>query len=686
MNPLNIGFYGHTNTLVFTYTKDGKFVKKAMQGGIRLMHFATKDALATGHQALNLSIGNGDADSPEYRRDYFALDKHTGPRKQSYAGIRKYLGYEEGTTPHNIFFEATFPEKPQDILFVWDEGYGGLNIPPAALCVWASDKSLPDPVQFSPIAKHTFLILDANVLRQAGAMISQQISWERTAADLVATLQNNPAFSYLLEAKQLLIPFGLDGAVVLVPQGESGPLEAALILTHGGSEGAIYSQKPHLATHAFVFPALGACTALLVASLIHQPDLAPALATPGRDMWEIISMVLEKMANLPDVPNTAVKLGKIMRNILETGESIIKHTNLIDGLENDREEEAEPRTYASHTREWQAFEIPTTTGTVPWTLINGVGSRQLTDVAFDYVQNGPGAMEGLPQFSLGAFTTVDRWEIESYQNIGNLILQYASADSMRPLSIAVFGAPGSGKSFGVTQIAQNILPGKVEKLEFNVSQFLSPTDLAVAFQKVRDVILEGKLPLVFFDEFDSDKDGLALGWVKSFLMPMQDGRFKDESGDHPLGKCILVFAGGTAPSFEGFVAPMESEDPVAKQNFKNIKGPDFVSRLKGTINVLGPNPQSEDDHNYILRRALLLGGLCQRKLDMKGAEPISPAIIRAMLQVPVYKHGARSMEAIFDMSSIVDGRLTPAVLPFHAQLNLHVDAEIFLALVRSHEK
>jgi len=275
--------------------------------------------------------------------------------------------------------------------------------------------------------------------------------------------------------------------------------------------------------------------------------------------------------------------------------------------------------------------------------------------------------------------------MEASQNISNLILDYARSDVVRPLNIAVFGSPGSGKSFGVTQIAKNILPGKVANLEFNVSQFTGSADLGAAFQKVRDVILEGKLPLVFFDEFDSDRDGMPLGWLKTFLMPMQDGKFRDESGEHPLGKCILVFAGGTAPDFETFTAPLYSDDAAIQQGFKNIKGPDFVSRLRGSINVLGPNRRSETDKNHILRRALLLRSLAERKLGSKDGEIlIAPSIIRAMLLVPEFRHGARSMEAILDMSRIdasANGVWEPASLPFINQLQLHVDGAEFLRLV-----
>ena len=60
----------------------------------------------------------------------------------------------------------------------------------------------------------------------------------------------------------------------------------------------------------------------------------------------------------------------------------------------------------------------------------------------------------MPVGEFGALLTADRREIEGFRSIQNLIGEYCSlARPPRPLSIAVFGPPGSGKSFAVTQIA-----------------------------------------------------------------------------------------------------------------------------------------------------------------------------------------------------------------------------------------
>ena len=158
-------------------------------------------------------------------------------------------------------------------------------------------------------------------------------------------------------------------------------------------------------------------------------------------------------------------------------------------------------------------------------------------------------LRDVPWGQFGKLQTVDRQEIESYRSIRNLVTEYYRQKPLtRPLSIAVFGTPGSGKSFGVTEMAKALLPGQIETITFNLSQFDTPEALLSAFHQVRDISLGGMLPLVFWDEFDTSLAGTPLGWLRYFLSPMQDGRFQEGQISHPLGGAIFVFAGGTSSS------------------------------------------------------------------------------------------------------------------------------------------
>ena len=103
--------------------------------------------------------------------------------------------------------------------------------------------------------------------------------------------------------------------------------------------------------------------------------------------------------------------------------------------------------------------------------------------------------------------------------------------------------------------------------------------------------------------------------LKDWIMPMQDGKFKDESGEHPLGKCIFVFAGGTSESFEQFTRPMSSKNAEEQKTFRDLKAPDFVSRLRGTINVLGPRLNGT---SYPKKKREKTEGYCEKYYSSAG--------------------------------------------------------------------
>jgi hypothetical protein len=111
---------------------------------------------------------------------------------------------------------------------------------------------------------------------------------------------------------------------------------------------------------------------------------------------------------------------------------------------------------------------------------------------------GPAALENVPCARFGKLLTLDRREIEALRSLRQLMLSYRDGGPQKqPLSLAVFGAPGSGKSFGLKQIAEGVFGDKNPVLEFNLSQFKGPEDLIGAYHQVRDAVLAGKTPVVF---------------------------------------------------------------------------------------------------------------------------------------------------------------------------------------------
>jgi len=248
-----------------------------------------------------------------------------------------------------------------------------------------------------------------------------------------------------------------------------------------------------------------------------------------------------------------------------------------------------------------------------------------------------------------------------------------------PLCVAVFGPPGAGKSFVVNEIAKGLGIDKSAQLTFNLSQFESPDELQSAFHQIRDLNLQGKMPLVFWDEFDNPCAGRYLGWLRYFLAPMQDGEFTDHGTSRPLGGGIYVFAGATRYSFADFQQGDNKDDRAAKK-------PDFISRLSAYINIRGinGNPNTVEDRLYMIRRAFILRQYLKIYAPQIRSEQqfvIETGVLDALLKINKYYHGARSMDNLLKMSNLADKRkFELSSLPPNDIIGMHVNVKEFNAL------
>ena len=251
-------------------------------------------------------------------------------------------------------------------------------------------------------------------------------------------------------------------------------------------------------------------------------------------------------------------------------------------------------------------------------------------------------------------------EADQCRAIADIFRDYVMReDPLRPLSIAVFGAPGSGKSFTVKQLAKHT--GGIEKpQEINLSQLRDPRELGHAMLNIFSLAVKDITRMVFLDEFDSALGERSLGWLKWFLAPMQDGIFYYDGKPIAVGKAVFIFAGGTAERYVDF--EVHPNDVEARRRFSERKGPDFISRLRGYINVEGINKFGKEQ---ILRRAIVLHHqLSKRSKLLKGVNGtlnVDPELLKCLLKGTHYRHGARSMEALLDMCT-----LTGVTPPFRA--------------------
>jgi hypothetical protein len=530
-------------------------------------------------------------------------------------------------------------------------------------------------------ASRLIVVVPVNDLRRSAVRISRQLSWERTAQDLVWELTYNPKITALCRCAHVMISFDSAGTFWYARDFSQQTMRSRKTLFfHPTLMEGVWGRDHRGGLIGF--------TSCLVASLawqiIRQPE-APDL-TRGVNAGLAAMGILYRSGYEGEEPDKLTKLSFPFKDVT---------TALLNEATEDmpRVEVKPPVSFKTKPGIWEPPAEPEL-----WTILQENYKDNLSPMGQQIVRVGlDDALNNVPLGQFEELTTVDRQEIESFSSIRNLIRDYYCHPRQTvPLSMAVFGPPGSGKSFGIMQVARSIVKEHIEKREFNLSQFSRPEELYGAFHQVRDLGLRGKLPLVFWDEFDTTMGDKPLGWLRYFLAPMQDGTFQEGQITHPIGRAIFVFAGATSPTMEEFARQAFSEEVDTRQAFRVAKGPDFVSRIKAHVDIKGVNRPKVvrggpllADPFFIIRRAIVLRFLLKRHWPMLFTKAgnreevnIDPGVLKAFLEIEEYKHGVRSMETII-MTSLLQGQshYERSCLPPEEQLDLHINASEFLDLV-----
>ena len=313
--------------------------------------------------------------------------------------------------------------------------------------------------------------------------------------------------------------------------------------------------------------------------------------------------------------------------------------------------------------------------------VTGAGYENVIAKGMQIIENGfDSDLLSVPYLQFGSYTTFDKNEICQLNTINNIILNYIDDDNKesKPLSIAVFGSPGSGKSHIIKELIKNY-EQRLDQREFNLSQLKNYSDIFDIFQDICNPSSSYKIPFVFWDEFDTDK----LACLKYFLQPMQDGFFTN--GPHRIyfKKAIFVFCGSMAKTYEEFCYKLHnfSSTQITNENLteeqkkhyqKDMeqKTSDFISRIKAFLDIQNLNPkftkkdnevlciyENAFNYDYILRRAILLRSTIESKyknlIDRSSNKiNMSYSIMQAMLRSQEFKYGARSINNLLTISNI----------------------------------
>ena len=538
------------------------------------------------------------------------------------------------------------------------------------------------------------VVFTVSDLRFADVKVGQSLSWEQLVEDIFVEFDNEKGLPRLKNCANVIVSFD-DGGALLRSIKDESTVEGSLFFRPTTLEGQRDAKTEGRVTgYAYC----------LLTSIVNS------LASSGHEDKEIFAEAI------PNGINAELKL-------YEEGYEAIEWPKIQKKNDKRYKIEFPYERVAGYLKPAKMGIIETKTAIRNISLNNFLSGWTIIEIEYKDESDNlntllteiiiKGIKQGLESTSLPYWKVseklilVNRTEIESLRGIEASVREYIASGGKKdgPLSFAMFGPPGSGKSFTVKQMAEEN-DWKAETLTFNLSQFTGPEDLFGAFHQIRSVGLKGKLPLVFWDEFDSNK----LNWLRLFLAPMQDGQFAEGQLTHSIGRALFVFAGGTVDTMDEFDKDEFDKDKV-REDWKNLKGPDFVSRLSGFVNVRGLNmPLTKaiqesskterplPNNECKIRRVILLRSLLERYAPNvfpvgggeaeaeEGNAVIDEGLLRAFLNIREYKHGARSMEAVIIGSKLSGQRkYTRSALPPRDTLSLHVDEEDFFKLMKNME-
>ncbi|KAK4632865.1 hypothetical protein CLAFUW4_03893 [Fulvia fulva] len=499
---------------------------------------------------------------------------------------------------------------------------------------------IPDP-------DHLAVIIDADDLRAEGISLSRSLSWEQTTEDFVRNLGSNGRLDTLVTCPNLIVRFGNEG-----------------IIHHRGRDATdpkLYfhpRQVEKNMLHEQGAPMVGLASAFTAGFALGFAGSSPPNCEKGirlgiaaaRDM-EQNGFVTNPVDQAPDYPIDAT----------------------IQGL--------------SPEKRFSVASIPS--GRISsgdsWNIFDAV-TGDPAEVARQIVTHGPRkVLTRCPLQQFGEMLSIERNEQESLRAIVDAVEERIRSQTSQPTSIGIMGPPGSGKKYVAANLVEHFATkANVKRLTFN-ARLLRSEDLVALCHTIRDRMAAGLLAVVCFENFEAILDPRN-ELLNNFLVMMRDGLFTDRGHVRSLGHPLLFFlVNQEAPTFEGTPTPTASD---FKERRQTIDDSLLLDNLHGLVRIAGPNQQSQHDRMFSIRRAVMVRQMLLQKFphleQRNGIIKVDEAVLYALLLVPSYKHGLRSLDKILGTSRL-SGRtkFDVSALPPEEQIQLHVDGRIFMSFLRS---
>lgn len=248
------------------------------------------------------------------------------------------------------------------------------------------------------------------------------------------------------------------------------------------------------------------------------------------------------------------------------------------------------------------------------------------------------------QSLLGGYATLDEPHRAEITRLIEQVTAYLHDETRkRPFNVLMLAAPGAGKSHFIKKLAESMKSERVKAVTFNMATMQSAADMAQPIDELRNLKVDDRYPLLFLDEFDSDRARFA-----SLLPLLWDGELHIGHRDLKFGKAVIVLAGSSRelPKTMAQAAEMqlESEAEGTKGDDKLV---DLLSRINGgVINIPDLDLRTANRDRRVDKVCVAVTLL--RSRFGKELEVVPRALLRFVAHTR-FRYGVRSLAHLIDM-------------------------------------
>jgi hypothetical protein len=247
--------------------------------------------------------------------------------------------------------------------------------------------------------------------------------------------------------------------------------------------------------------------------------------------------------------------------------------------------------------------------------------------------------------ALGDYVTLDWQHCKEIYSLMAAIHEYATDRSRRrPLNIIMQAEPGSGKSYFIECLAKKMSQDRISDVTFNMATLQGVDDFVQPLEAVRNLKVVDKLPILFLDEFDSDKKNYPL------LLPLLwDGKLGIGHRELRIGKVVIILA-GSGPEVEEAMKTSKGMQGAGVTEFGKLT--DLLSRINGGELTIPRLDEMTDNRDRRVDKVCLTLSLLRQRFGPRLVN--APWALLRFVAETKFRYGVRSINHLIDLIPFKD--------------------------------